>query len=506
MVEAPMFTTLLETQRAALTIVVFIGTFFVALTIGRLLKRRAGVRFGVLYQLFSLALAFYVALTFYGVRADWRNHIGAAAVLLSTAAVVALVNRCVWDFYFEKRRQTPIPHFLREVFALLIFLIALLLVLSIGYHASAQLKGVVAGSGVAAIILGLAGQNLLSGIIAGVSLQISRPYKVGDWLKVGETFAEVMEINWRSTRLRTNDTIYLDIPNSEIVKTTIVNLHYPTELHAMRIRVGVDYNVPPNRVKDALARAAQSAKNVLADPPVRIFLVDFSDHAVTYEIKFYMGNHSRINETNDSVRTNVWYELKRQRITIPYPIRTLHLERHSARPAHEGHEEAQEILRGEPLFECLTDAQLGNLVKEAHLNHFGRGERMIDEGAEGDSMFILLRGIAHVSVSKNGTKIQVATLNAGDCFGEMSLLTGEKRSATVSADGDCYVMEIHKPVMAEVIRQSPDCLQRLSEILARRKMETEDALKGAEDPGDHAAKEKEYRATFLKRLQTFFSL
>ena len=501
-----MFTTLLETQRAALTIVVFIGTFFVALTIGRLLKRRAGVRFGVLYQLFSLALAFYVALTFYGVRADWRNHIGAAAVLLSTAAVVALVNRYVWDFYFEKRRQTPIPHFLREVFALLIFLIALLLVLSVGYHASAQLKGVVAGSGVAAIILGLAGQNLLSGIIAGVSLQIGRPYKVGDWLKIGETFAEVMEINWRSTRLRTNDAIYLDIPNSEIIKTTIVNLHYPTELHAMRIRVGVDYNVPPNRVKDALARAAQSAKNVLPDPPVRIFLVDFADHAVTYEIKYYMGNHSRINETNDSVRTNVWYELKRQRITIPFPIRTLHVERRSARPAHEGHEEACEILRGEQLFQCLSEDQLENLVKEAHLNHFGRGERMIEEGAEGDSMFILLRGTANVSVSKNGNSIQVAALSAGDCFGEMSLLTGEKRSATVRANGDCYVMEIHKPVMAEVISQSPSCLQQLSEILARRKMETEDALKGAEDSGDHAAKEKEYCATFLNRLQTFFSL
>jgi small-conductance mechanosensitive channel/CRP-like cAMP-binding protein len=506
MVEAPMFTTLLETQRDAVTIVVFIGTFFVALTIGRLLKRRAGVRFGVLYQLFCLALAFYSALTVYGVRADWRNHIGAAAALLSTAAVVALVNRYVWDLYFEKRRQTPIPHFLREVVALLIFLIALLVVLSVGYHAERQLKGLLAGSGIAAIILGFAGQNLFGGIIAGMSLQINRPYKVGDWLQVGERFAEVMEINWRSTRLRTNDAIYLDIPNNEIVRQTIINLHYPTEVHAMRIRVGIDYNVAPNRVKDALFRAASSANGVLPNPPVRIFLVDFADHAVTYEIKYYMGNHARINEINDAVRTNVWYELKRQRITIPFPIQILHLERPSARPAHEGHEEAQEILRGEPLFECLTDAQLGNLVKESHLNHFGRGERVIDEGAEGDSMFILLRGIAHVSVSKNGTRIQVATLNSGDCFGEMSLLTGEKRSATVSADGDCYVMEIHKPVMAEVISQSPDCLQRLSEILARRKMETEDALKGAESAGDHATKEKEYRATFLKRLQTFFSL
>jgi CRP-like cAMP-binding protein len=315
-----------------------------------------------------------------------------------------------------------------------------------------------------------------------------------------------MEINWRSSRLRTNDNIYLDIPNNEIVRTTIVNLHYPTEVHAMRIRVGIDYNVPPNRVKDALFRAAQSAKNVLADPPVRVFLVDFADHAVTYEIKFYMGNHSRINETNDAIRTNIWYELKRERITIPYPIRTLHVERRGARPAHEGHAEAKQILRGEAVFECLSDTQLEDLVKEAHMNHFGRGEKVIEEGAAGDSMFILLRGTAHVSVAKNGTSIQVATLSAGDCFGEMSLLTGEPRSATVRADGDCYVMEIGKPIMADVIREAPGCLQQLSEILAERKMATEGVLKDAVGPADQAAKEKEYRATFLNRLQTFFSL
>ena len=275
----------------------------------------------------------------------------------------------------------------------------------------------------------------------------------------------------------------------------------------MRIRVGVDYNVPPNRVKDALTRAAQSAVNVLPEPKVRVFLVDFADHAVIYEIKYYMGNHSRINETNDAVRTNVWYELKRQRIRIPFPIRTLHLERHAPRPVEEGHEEARAILRGEPLFQCLSDDQIDSLVKQSDLNHFGRGERVIEEGAEGDSMFILLRGAAEVSVSKNGSAIPVATLRSGDCFGEMSLLTGEKRSATVRADGDCYVMEISKDVMGEVIRESPDCLKQLSELLAQRKMETEGILKDlATSSADQAAKQREYTATFLRRLKTFFAL
>jgi small-conductance mechanosensitive channel/CRP-like cAMP-binding protein len=501
-----MFQALSEIEREAITVIAFIGTFFLAVGAGRFLKRRAGVPLGLLFRLFSLVLAFYVALAVYGVHAPWRNHVGAAVILLSTAFVVALVNRYVWDLYFEKRRRTLIPNFLREVVGGLIFLIALLLVLSYGYHAEAQLKGILAGSGVVAIILGFAGQNFFAGIIAGISVQLNRPYKVGDWLKVGDTYGEVREINWRSTRLCTNDDIYLDIPNNEMVSHQIVNLHYPTEAHAMRIRVGIDYNVPPNRVKDALARAAQSAKNVLADPAVKVFLVDFAEHAVTYEIKFYMGNHSRINETNDAVRTNVWYELKRQRINIPYPIRTIQLQRRAGRPVDEEREEARTILRGEGLFECLSDVQINSLVMQSRVGNFGRGERVVQEGAEGDSMFVLLRGNAEVSISKNGSSIPVATLSAGDCFGEMSLLTGEPRTATVRAETDCHVMEIGKPVMAEVLRDSPDCLERLSELLAKRKMENEGILKEAASQDQNERKEREYTANFLHRLRTFFEL
>src|SRR5207249_11924616 len=290
----------------------------------------------------------------------------------------------------------------------LIFLIVLLLVLSYAYHAEAQLKGLLAGSGVIAIIVGFAGQNLFAGIIGGIAIQINRPYKLGDWLKVGDIYAEVREINWRSTRLCTNDDIYLDIPNNEMVSHQIVNLHYPTELHAMRIRVGVEYKNPPNLVKEVLARAAQSAKNVVPDPPVRVFLVDFADFAVIYEIKFYMGNHSRINETNDAVRSNVWYELKRQGITIPFPIRTLQVERKAAPAAQDDHAEALSILRGEPLFGCLSDAQLDHLVKQARLNVFARGEPVIEDGSPGDSTSGLLRGDADVVVANDGPTVQVA--------------------------------------------------------------------------------------------------
>src|SRR5437773_3962292 len=137
-----MFSALPEAERDAITVIVFIGTFFGALTVGRFLKRRAGVRLGLLFRLFCLVLAFYAAIAVYGVHASWRNHVGAAAILLSTALVVALVNRYVWDFYFEQKRQTPIPHFLREVIGGINFHVPLLFVLSYRYHPEPKLEGV----------------------------------------------------------------------------------------------------------------------------------------------------------------------------------------------------------------------------------------------------------------------------------------------------------------------------------------------------------------------------
>src|SRR5437773_8918250 len=188
-----MIQALTSSQRGAAPVIAFLLTYFVALTLGRLFKRHARVPLGFFFQIFCLTLAFYAAITIYGVQADWRKHVGAALVLLSPAFIIALANHYLWDFYFEKKRQTPIPHILREIFALLVFLITLLLVLSFGYHAEAQLKGLLAGSVIVAIIVGFAGQNLFGGIIAGIQLQISRPFRVGDWLHVGERFAEVMD-------------------------------------------------------------------------------------------------------------------------------------------------------------------------------------------------------------------------------------------------------------------------------------------------------------------------
>ena len=495
-----------DTQRAIATVAVFVATFLVTLWLGRLLKRRAGVRFGIFFQLFALTLAFYAAVVVYGTTVSWRNHLGAAVVLLSTAVVIALVDRYLWNLYFEKRRGIPVPKLLRDLVATLIFLIVLMVVLSVGYHAETQLKGLLAGSGVLAIILGFAAQNLLSSVVAGLSLQIQRPYKVGDWLKLGDAYGEVMEIRWGATRLRTNDAITLHIPNNEMVKQTVVNLSYPTRAHYMRLRIGAEYSAPPNRVKDALIRATLEAPGVERYPPPQVYVSEYGDSAIIYEIKFTMTTHSGYSEARDAIYTNAWYEFRRQKITIPFPTRTLEISRRRARTAEEEHAHTRTILEAEPLFSCLTGEQLDDLIRGSRRIRFGRGEKIIEQGADGASMFVMLQGAAHVSVSQNGTMLRVASLGRGDYFGEMSLLTGEARTATVQAEEDCEVIEISKPAMAAILRDAPECVTQLSELLATRRMETEGLLKDATVTPAQEKKEREYRATFLRRLRSVFEL
>ena len=486
-------------------------TYLVAVAIGRWLKRKAGVHLGFAYQFFCVALSIYIPSLLLpkaptlGPFDEWRD-LGAIVALLGTVFLLALVRRYVWEIYFGQRRQTEIPRFLQELLAFVAFIVAVILVLTLDYKQN--IPGLVAGSGIVAVVLGFAMQDLLGNMMSGISIQIGKPFKPGDWLIVESgQHAEVMEVNWRSTRLRTNDHIYLDIPNNQIVRHTIINVAYPTNLHAMRIRIGVDYTVPPNTVKDAIIQAALSAHGVNATPRPKAYLVDFADSAVIYEIKFWMENHALLNEINDSIRTDIWYEFRRRKIKIPYPMRTLRIEpRQTAAQSHGIVAETRTSLRRQPFFQCLDDAQTDLLLSSANLLRFGREEDIISQGADGNSMFILVDGTAKVHIDRNGHSVQVGSLKTGDCFGEMSLLTGEKRSATVEAVTDCDVLEIGKSVFGDILRQTPALAEKLSELLAHRRMENEGILASTAEKNTIVAKQEEYAASFFARLSSFFEL
>jgi small-conductance mechanosensitive channel/CRP-like cAMP-binding protein len=484
--------------------------YWIAVAVGRFLKRRAGVTLGVTYRLLCAAIALYLPLKILALdyrldSFDLRRELRAAAILLGALFASALIHRYVWDGYFLEKKKTKIPKFLRELAALVVFAIAAVFVLDRIYGEGRAFAGLVAGSGVAAIILGFAMQDLLGNIISGIALSIGKPFKPGDWLMFDNNHAEVIEVNWRSTRLLTNDHTTLDIPNNQIVRHTIVNLSYPTKAHAMRIVVGIDGEVPPNRVKEIIVGAAKESLGVLPRPEPKCFLKEFADSAVQYELKFWMEDDEKFNDIFDSIRTNIWYALKRGGIKIPFPIRTLHIER-PGRKAPAVPSAVLASLRRQVFFQCLHDEETEQLLASSKLFRYGSGEKLIRQGTDGDSMFVLLQGGANVLVEHNGGATHVAALKAGDYFGEMSLLTGEKRSATVVAQGDCEVLEIDKAALSGLLQTNGELSKKLSEMLAQRRLETEGILASTAEQKTITTKKEEYAANFLQRLNSFFEL
>jgi CRP-like cAMP-binding protein len=191
---------------------------------------------------------------------------------------------------------------------------------------------------------------------------------------------------------------------------------------------------------------------------------------------------------------------------MPVAVRTVQLERPGRSREREMQTSARGILRQHGLFKSLSDPELDALLPHGHIVHFGRGEKLIEQGEDGASMFVLVEGAANVVVNHNGSQTHVAALKSGDCFGEMSLLTGEKRSATVIATQDCEVVEIGKAVITNSLKQNPELLHKLSDLLAHRQMENEGIF--AAQGQSHVINEKqtEYRASFAHKLRKFFEL
>ncbi len=483
--------------------------FFAFLSLGRFLKRRRGVPLGYLYQLLCLALALYLPLLATGLDYSYRGlelrrELLALVVVLGAVFIMALTDRFVWTVLMRRRRQAGgIPKFIRDLVAIGIMVVALGGVL--GFIYGKTVPGLLAGSGIAAIILGFALQDLLGNVFSGMALEIGRPFRPGDWLHVDGRFARVVDVNWRSVRLITNDDITLDIPNNQIARNTIVNLTFPTSRHAMRLTVRVDYGAPPNRVKEVILRSCRNVPGVMAEPAPRVYLQDFADSFVSYELKFYMTDHSVFPMTADAIRTNIWYGFKRAGIRIPFPIRTLQIERPTK--ADDANARAFGLLRRFPLMVDLRDEQLRHLVESGRQAHYGQREAIIEQGDAGNSMFLMLSGRAEVLVrGENARSTTVATLREGDCFGEMSLLTGEPRAASVVAVTDCEVLEIAKPAMGRILHDNPQLAQQLGELLAERQLDTEAKVTNNPFPEMSLGPKATYTDTFLRRLNAYFGL
>ena len=409
---------------------------------------------------------------------------------------------------FDARGRHVVPQLVRD---LLIWLV----VASAVVASAIVLLGVRLGtwalpSAVISAILGFALQDVLKNLFAGLALQTEASFDLGDWLLVGTDARQVIEMSWRSTHLRNNLGVNFHEPNANLSNREITNLGSGRVAMGFEVEVGVAYGAPPALVKRSLERAAAGASLVVADPKPIGLLVGFGDSGVTYRIRFWSRDVHIVARVLDEVRSRVWYQLHRDGFTIAVPIRSVELapasEIHTQREARD-RERALELFADIDLLSALEPETLARLAAAAKRTHFDAREKLVVEGEDGDSMFLIASG--SVAISKSGSEIgagtvSLATLDAGAYFGEMSLLTGAPRSATVSANGAVEVFVLDREAVAPILASDPRVAETLSKVLAERTAATQARVDLRKEELAHLVDSN--HQSILTRIRGFFKL
>jgi len=492
------------TQAAAIYLGCAFGVYLCLLVLGRVLKHRFQVPLSWLYHIFCVLAALYLPTLLPFVDfANGEDHLEAALAITAAFVLVRLFRHYFFDPLLRKGAGAQVPKFLGEFVSIAIIVTAVLLVLQFIYHQ--KIPGLLAGAGIIGIVLGLALQDTLGNIFSGFAIYFGGQFKAGDWLLVEDKHAQIVEINWRSTRLRTDDDICLDIPNNNITKQTVVNFTFPTNIHGIRLDIGLEYDAPPYVVKKVLIEAALDCPLVLRQPAPDVYLTEFGDFSITYQLRFWLDDHIHFHPANSQIRMNLWYALRRHGIKIPYPIQQ---EFHMDPPALETEnlDSMRSSLQKAIFAPALSPAQLEEIVENAKIVRFGQGERLIRQGADAGPMYIIIRGKAEVWIESQNHRTSVAILGPDACIGENSVLTGEKRIATIVALEDCLAVEVDKATLAKIVSASPDLLDSLSELLTQRRMKNEGLVAEAEGSAANQATRSQYKAGFLGTLRQFFQV
>ncbi|MFN7982798.1 MAG: cyclic nucleotide-binding domain-containing protein, partial [Vicinamibacterales bacterium] len=268
----------------------------------------------------------------------------------------------------------------------------------------------------------------------------------------------------------------------------------------IEVEVGASYDAPPNLVKQALAEALDNAPMVLRDPAPDVVMADFAASSITYRVRFWIDDFGRDARARDQVRSNIWYTFKRFGIEIPFPIQVEYSREFlPARPEGRVEQLAAQLGRVE-LFADFTDADRLQLATRCREHLFGAGERIVKQGDPGQSMFVVLDGQVRIILEPSGQ--EVATTSAGGFFGEMSMLTGDPRTATVRAIGDATLLEIDAARFRELAVQRPGLVDRVGAIVAARRIGLAEAHAAADDGRARTAAGH----TLLSRIKAFLKL
>ena len=402
------------------------------------------------------------------------------------------------DLYLHYRMKGEVPTFLREIFLLGIYVFYGSTALRVIFDIS--MASILTTTTVLTAALAFAMQNTLANIVSGFHVQADKAFQRGAWvwIREKEISGEIVNVGFRYSTVRTPEGHLAHIPNHFFTQNIVHGIGNRNGQPAViSERVLLDYAYPPARAKAVLLKALQDDQQILRDPHPAVEVVGFVDNGILYNLRYYIPDYGAVLSVRDAVLRRVWYSVTREGQTFPYPHREI-VSKVPEPPFRMGDDAIRQNLRSIDILGPLGEEDLDSLARHVRLRVYGIGETVVREGEEGDSLFIVLRGDLEVRAGKE----KVGTLSAGDFFGEMSLLTGERRRATVRTVDEVRLLEISKDALQPILHAHPQVAEGLSAALERR-------LKGiltAQQIRAEAAEAPTLGDAILRKLKLFFNL
>jgi small-conductance mechanosensitive channel len=434
---------------------------------------------------------------------DWVIWLTVTESIVLSWAVARLVFAGALEIPMKFRGKKPMPRITRDFILFLCYAILVFIVLRL--QSNINLVSLITTSAALTVVLGLAAQSLLSNFFFGLVLQLERPFDIGDWIQMGDYTGMVTSINWKSTKLLTRDKVLVYIPNAEITSRIFLNYSKPDRKVRSSVKIGLEYDAPPDLVKKTILEVLHHHQKVLKHPIPDILLTAFDDSAILYEIRFWHENFSNEPKIKSEINILIWYALKRRNIVIPFPIRNIHHaheERaHQAATREHRCNEMVRMFEKVPVLAPLSPEERAQLAHQVKIEPFGEGEIIVRQQEAGDSLYIITKGTCEVLLESDSRHFkQVAVLKKGDFFGEMSLLTGEPRSATVRAIEDTEVIMIQKAIFSEILTANSGISEYLGQVLSERQQQL------ARQGGDSSDLAAATPGGFIQRIKSFFGI
>ncbi|MDQ3346950.1 MAG: mechanosensitive ion channel family protein [Acidobacteriota bacterium] len=460
-----------------------------ALTINSLVRRR--LRLSIFLVAAYLLLHLFLALVRPVMAPGVERELLSFEQLALAAAVINLLALSILNPLRADRVPDRFPAILQD------FVVVGLLVLVATFVFKEKL---LATSAISAVVIGFALQDTLGNAFAGLALQSEKPFRVGHWIRVGEFEGRVAEITWRATKLRTKSGNFVALPNNVVSKEPITNYSEPAAPTRIEVEVGASYQAAPAAVKAAIYEALSHAPRALRAPAPDVLLVAFDSSAMTYRARFWIEDYERDEAARDEVRTAIYYAFARHGLDIPWPIQVEYSREWVEPDVSARQREREGLLAGVDLFTTLTTDERRELAGAMTDKIFGNGEAIVRQGTPGASMFIVGAGRAVVKLEPEGQEL--ASIEPGGYFGEMSLLTGDPRSATVVARGDTRVFEIDAGIFRRLGAVHPQAIERIGIAAVTRRAAVEQ-IRAASAHGTAVA---DAPASFVARMKKFLGL